>query len=241
MTALAAALTLGAALAAYVWAARRERARGRAWRGWRVASFAAGVTLLAAAAAPPLGAWAHHDPRGHVVRHLLLGMLAPLALVLAAPATLVLRALPVRAARRVTAVLRRPAAHRLAHPAAALALDVGALYLLYLTPLYALALRTPALHALVHLHFVVAGCLFAWATVGPDPAPRRPAAGVRLAAIGAAVAAHATLAKLMYAYGWPRGTPHGADELRAAAQLMYYGGDATELLLLVAFFWRRSR
>lgn len=47
----------------------------------------------------------------------------------------------------------------------------------------------------------------------------------------------------MYAYLMPRNTPHADDEIRSAAKLMYYGGDATELLILIALFsiWYKKR
>ncbi|MDQ3606961.1 MAG: cytochrome c oxidase assembly protein [Gemmatimonadota bacterium] len=235
-------LGMAGMLGAYLLAAARQRRLARGWSGWRTASFVVGIVMLAAAVSPPLTALAHHDLRGHMVQHLLLGMLAPLALVLAAPATLALRTLPVHAARRVSALLRWRPLHTIAHPVTALVLNVGGMYLLYLTPLYAATLTSPLLHGLVHLHFLAAGYLFAWAIAGPDPAPRRPRMRTRLAVLFVAMAAHSTLAKLMYAYGWPRGTPHGLDQIRAAAQLMYYGGDLAELLLAVALFatWYRA-
>lgn len=235
-------LMLAAMLGVYLVAAARQRRVARNWNGWRTASFVVGIVMLALAVSPPLTALAHHDLRGHMVQHLLLGMLAPLALVLAAPVTLALRTLTVHVGRRVSALLRSRPLHTIAHPVTALVLNVGGMYLLYLTPLYAATLTSPLLHGLVHLHFLAAGYLFAGAIAGLDPAPRRPGPRTRLAVLFIAIAAHSTLAKLMYAYGWPRGTPHDLDQIRAAAQLMYYGGDLAELLLAVALFasWYRA-
>jgi putative membrane protein len=234
-------LLLAAALGLYLAAAFRQR-HGKGWSAWRIASFAAGTALLAAAVAPPVSAWAHHDLRGHMAQHLLLGMFAPLALVLAAPVTLLLRTVPVSAGRRVARLLGSAPVRRLTHPATAVLLDVGALYLLYLTPLFAATLHSSVLHAVVHLHFFLAGSLLAWSIARPDPGPHRPPFRTRLLALLAAIAAHSTLAKLMYAYGWPRGTGFDLAEIRAAAQWMYYGGDLAELLLAVALFasWYRA-
>ncbi|PPK90810.1 putative membrane protein [Kineococcus xinjiangensis] len=232
------------ALALHRFLVRRRRHRlGRAWSRWRTASFATGVLLAVSAVSPPLARLAHDDLTGHVVQHLLLGMFAPLALVLAAPVTLLLGALRPRAGRRLGAVLGRRGVHVLSHPAVAAVLDVGGLYALHLTPLYALSLREPVLHVLVHAHFLLAGCLFAWAVAGPDPAPRRPGTAVRAGVLVLAVAAHSTLAKLLYAAGgrFPPGAGAGAAEVERAAQWMYYGGDVAELLLAVALFagWYR--
>jgi putative membrane protein len=240
--ALVAWTLLAAASVAYAMAARRAQRGRRGWSGWRIVSFVAGAVILAVAVSPPVAAWAHHDLRGHMTQHLLLGMIAPLGLVLAAPLTLVLREIPVPLARLATSALRSRPVRVATHPVTALLLDVGVLYLLFLTPLFAATLASPALHGVVHFHFFAAGSLFIWSIAGPDPVPHRPGFRTRLAALFVAIAAHSTLAKVMYAYGWPRGTDFPLHEVRAAAKLMYYGGDAAELLLAIALFaaWYRA-
>lgn len=175
------------------------------------------------------------DFRIHMVIHLLLGMIAPLGLVLAAPVTLTMRALPPAGARRLSRFLHSWFVRVVSHPVVAALLSVGAMYLLYMTPLDAFTLQSSGWSALVHWHFLAAGCLFVWAIAGPDPAPRRPSRLYRLVVLFLAVGAHATLGKLMYAYGWPRNV-HSVEDVQAGAQLMYYGGDVAELLLIIAFF-----
>ncbi|HYH11166.1 MAG TPA: cytochrome c oxidase assembly protein, partial [Thermomicrobiales bacterium] len=87
------------------------------------------------------------------------------------------------------------------------------------------------------------GYLFAWSIAGPDPAPGRPGLTTRLAVLVTSIAAHAYLGKTMYAHLFPRGTHYSADEIEAAAELMYYGGDLAELLLAAALFatWYQQR
>ncbi|GGL92712.1 hypothetical protein GCM10011594_10620 [Nakamurella endophytica] len=83
----------------------------------------------------------------------------------------------------------------------------------------------------------MAGCLFAWYLTGVDPAPRRPGAAVRLAVLVAAAAAHDVVAKL----AWARSLPAGAgspEQLRTAAELLYYGGTAVEALVAGAVMAR---
>jgi putative membrane protein len=229
-------LLLTGLLVTYLAAVMRLRGKSRTWRAGRIASFSIGIFLLAVAFVPPVSEFAHGSLRGHMVQHLLLGMFAPLGLVFGAPGTLLLRTVPVPTARRMVGLLRRYPLRLLTHPATAALLDIGGMYLLYLTPLYALALADSRLSMLVHLHFVAAGYLFTWAIAGPDPAPHRPGRWVRLAALFGATAAHAILSKLMYAYGFPRGTPDNPTDLEAAAQWMYYGGDLAEALLAGIFF-----
>lgn len=225
--------------AAYLGAARAQRRDGRGWAGSRIAFFCTGVLLLAVAVSPPMAAWAHHDLRGHAVQHLLIGMIAPLGLVLGAPVTLLLRTVSVRRARQVAGLLRTSPVRLISHPVTALLLNMGGMVLLYATPLFAATMQSHALHALVHMHFLAAGALFCWAVLaGPDPAPYAPGLPTRLGVLFVAMASHAVLGKLMYGYGWPRGTARSMEEIQAAAQLMYYGGDFAEVLLAIALFAR---
>ncbi|MFG3101942.1 cytochrome c oxidase assembly protein [Streptomyces sp. NPDC048182] len=247
LTVLPSALTLTALLAvgaAYLLAARRARRRNPAlgWSGLRTAAFLTGLALLGLALLPPLGPAAHGDVRGHMAQHMLIGMYAPLALVLAAPVTLLLRTLPPARARRLTALLHRAPARLLGHPATALALSTGTLGALYFTPLYDAAMGTPAGHGLMNAHFLLSGCLFVHAVAGPDPAPARPGVPARLGCLGAAIAGHALIAQAMYGGFFVR-VHAPVDQVRQAAEIMYYAGDLAELLLAAALVatWRPER
>jgi hypothetical protein len=61
------------------------------------------------------------------------------------------------------------------------------------------------IHAAVHLHMFLAGCLLNWAVIGIDPIRRRPGTRGKLAALFIEAAGHDTLAKLMYAWMLPAG------------------------------------
>jgi putative membrane protein len=232
-------VAVGAAV--YLAGVRAHRGR-RPWSGWRTASWLGGVALVAVAVSPAVGSLAD-EARGHMVQHLLLGMLGPLGLVMGAPITLLLGSAPAAVGRAVAGLLRTRPVHVVSHPVTAAALHVGGLFALYLTPLYAVSVRHEAVHVLVHVHFLVAGCLFAWAVAGPDPAPRRPGVGVRAVVLVLAAGAHSWLGKLLYARAGdlPPGAGHTAAEVEVAAQWMYYGGDLVEVLLAAALFaaWYR--
>lgn len=96
---------------------------------------------------------------------------------------------------------------------------------------------------LIHLHFLAACNLFTWSMIGPDPAPRRHGLRLRVIKLFISIAAHAYISKMMYAYIIPHNTPHTDNEIRSAAKWMYYGGDATELLILIVLFstWYQKR
>jgi putative membrane protein len=228
-------LALVVAAGLHVLALRRLHRRRRPWSRWRAAAFAAGLMAIAVALASPLAA---HDDRFpvHMAQHLLLGMLAPLALALAAPVALALRTLSPAPRRALVAVLHSRAARILMHPALAAAVFAAGPLLLYFTPLYDATARHPLLHELVHVHVLLAGCLFAWAFAGLDPVPRPGPTRRYVAALLFALAAHAAMAKLLYAgAGAVTASP---GEVRTGAQLMYYGGDVADVLLLTAFLGR---
>jgi cytochrome c oxidase assembly factor CtaG len=228
-------LGLAAVLAAgYRHAAALDR---RGWSPWRTASWLAGCAVLAGTTLV-----GHGDPRAHMTQHVLLGMLAPVGLVLGAPVTLLLRVAGPSLRRVIGRILASRPVHVLGHPVTAALLSTGGLYLVMLTPLYSAAEDRPWLHAALHLHYLAAGYLFAWAIAGPDPAPRRPGLATRLCVLAVAAGAHAFLAKYLYAEAGSLLPDEPAEAVRSAAQIMYYGGDAAELLLAIALFatWYRQ-
>lgn len=232
-----------AGLLAYLVAvAVRRRRIPRPWPAERTSAWAVGCALLVAAWSPlPVTG----DATRHVVQHLLLAMLAPLALVAAAPVTLLLGAASTPVRRVVGRVLGSTPVHVLTHPVSAAVLHVGGTAALYLTPLYALTTTSAPAHVLMHVHMLLAGCLFVWSLAGPDPAPRRPGTAVRLVVLVVAAGAHAALAKLLYAHAdrLPVGAGHSRADVESAAQWMYYGGDVAEVLLALAVLvsWYRAR
>jgi putative membrane protein len=233
-TLLPAAVPLLLALTYLHLAARaRRRNHAQGWNRWRTGLFLTGCVLLGLALLPPIASLAHHDFRGHMLQHLLIGMYAPLALVLGAPITLLLRNLPTTHARQLTTLLHSSPARLIANPATALLLSSGTLAALYFTPLYNTVAEQPTLHWLLHTHFLVSGSLFAWVIVGPDPAPRRPGVPTRLVVLGIAIAAHATISQLMYG-GFLINVHAPIHQVQGGAEIMYYGGDIAELLLAAA-------
>ncbi|MEV6549611.1 cytochrome c oxidase assembly protein [Streptomyces sp. NPDC051597] len=227
--ATAAVLALVAA-AGYLLAARRLRRRGDAWPWARDASFTAGQAglVLAALVTPPGGEFT-----AHMVQHLVIGMVAPLLLVLGRPVTLVLRAVPAGAVRRgLRGVVRSRPLGLLFLPPVAAVLDVGGLWLLYRTALFSRLHDHPWLHAAVSVHVLAAGLLFTFAVCRLDPVRHRHGLPLRAATLVAAATAHAVLAKTLYGAS-PPGTAFSGHDLARAAETMYYGGDLVEIALAV--------
>ena len=153
----------------YAIGVRRLAERGRRWPPARSAAFAGGLLLVIVLATQ--SGLAQYDRTLfslHVVQHMLLGMVAPLLLVLGAPVTLALQACRRPAQQRLLRVLHSRPFTVVTHPAVVWVLFGGTLVALYFTGLYELSLRNDAVHALVHAHFVVVGFLFMGYVVGID-------------------------------------------------------------------------
>ena len=187
-------ISLVVAAALYVWASTRLRRRGDEWSiGRDVAFVAGGLGTIALATLWWLGAYDDTLFWVHMSQHMLLSMVAPIFLALGAPVTLALRTLPVGGRRRLTAVLHSLPAKIVMNPLVGFALLFGTPFVLYFTGLYAATLRDDLLHNLLHLHFVVAGCVFFWPLIGIDPVPGRLSHPIRLLLLFVTLPAHAWL------------------------------------------------
>jgi putative copper resistance protein D len=177
----------------YLVGVQRLAARGRSWPRARSVSFAAGLIVIVLATQSGLARYDRVLFSLHIAQHLLLGMVAPVLLVLGAPVTLALQAGHRTAQTRVLRVLHsRPVAIG-THPLVVWILFGGTLVVLYFTGLYELSLRNDWVHVLLHVHFVVVGCLFMAYVVGVDPLPRALGYGARILFVAVVLPFHAFL------------------------------------------------
>jgi len=226
-------ILVGLAALGYLALALRQHASPRGWSWWRTALFLSGSGVLALGLLPQILPYPVGDFRKHMLEHLILGMIAPLGLIMAAPMTLVLRTVPTRVGRAISHFLQSRVLQIVANPVSALLLNLGGMAALYFTPLYMAMMMHPALHYAVHFHFLAAGCLYTWVIAGPDPAPHRPSVPARLVVLGVAVVLHSVLSQMLYA-GLFVSISVAANQLQRGAELMYYGGDISEMLLAFA-------
>lgn len=225
----------------YVAGAAGLRGRGDRWPPCRDGACCLGGAALCAAVAQP---WPGGPFTAHMAGHLATGMVAPFLFACARPVTLALRALPVAPRRGLKAVLSSPPVRAVTWAPVAAVLDVGGLWLLYRTPLFAAAHHRPWLDTLVQAHVFVAGLLFSVSVLALDPVHgRRRATWPRAATLVLASGAHGILAKSLYAQGVSGDAPFAAHDVRAGAVLMYYGGDVVELALaaVIGLRWLRSQ
>lgn len=158
----------------YWWGVRILRRRGDRWPVGRTLSFVV-VGMGAFAFATMSGIAAYDDTliSVHMVQHMVLSMVVPLALALGAPVTLALRTLPATPRRWLLAVLHSRVARVLSFPPLTLMLYVASPWALYFTGWYDASLSSDVVHELMHFHLVAVGALFFWPLMGIDPLPGR--------------------------------------------------------------------
>ncbi|HEV8176041.1 MAG TPA: cytochrome c oxidase assembly protein [Actinoplanes sp.] len=168
------AVFLLVAAASYGYGVYRLRLRGDHWPPGRTVAFVLGG-LGSIAAVTVTGIEAYDDTllSVHMVQHMVLSMVGPIFLALGAPVTLALRTLPPDPRKVMLAVLHSRVVKVLTFPLVAFALFIANPFILYFTNVYRLTLEHEWLHELVHVHFVVTGCLFFWPLLGLDPLPNR--------------------------------------------------------------------
>ena len=172
--------------------------RGDKWPVGRTVAFALGIAATNFATSGGLGLYAQFSFSYHMMSHMVLGMIAPIGLVLGAPMTLALRTLPQgrnseeRGVRgSLLAALHSKIGVIYTNPIVALAIFDGSLFALYFTDLFAVLMQSHVGHLFMSLHFLAAGFLFFFIIIGVDPNPRRVHHLVQIVILFAAMSIHA--------------------------------------------------
>ena len=195
--ALTLALLILAALL-YLKGVRIMRKRGDKWPIGRTTSFLIGLLIINYAVNGAIGVYAHFGFSYHMIEHMILGMIAPIALVLGAPITLALRTLPMGRSSEeegprniLIRFLHSRYAKFMTNPVVALSIFDGSLFVLYFTGLFGTLMGSHLGHLFMNFHFLLAGALFFHVIVGVDPNPNRPPNVVRMVILFAAMSIHA--------------------------------------------------
>jgi putative membrane protein len=220
--ALAAVVLIAAAYAAA--APRFDASRAR------IASFAAGLTLIAAAVVTPLHALSFHLLSMHLLQNVVLAEWAPVLLVAGIPPGL------------AAALGRNGAVRLLTFAPVALLLWLGTYFTWHVPAIYDTALRHP--HSLLHAEhasYVLAGCLLWWPVV--HDAPHRLPTGARAGYLFAAFVLASPLGLLLallpnpvydfYQHGRVWGLSQIADQQLAGATMV---GEQS-LVFFAGFAW----
>jgi putative copper resistance protein D len=183
---------------------------------------------------------------------MVLSMVAPVFLALGAPVTLGLRTLPPRGRRALLALLHSRPARVLTFPPVGWLMFVGTPFALYFSGWYPATLEHAWLHQLLHLHFLLVGCLFFWPLIGLDPVPGRVPHPLRFLLVFGSVPIHAILGVTIMSMSELIAGAHylglgltWSDPLsdqRVGGGLLWASGDLVGLLMLgvVVAQWMRA-
>ncbi|WP_223592620.1 cytochrome c oxidase assembly protein [Neobacillus bataviensis] len=222
-------------LVVYIFASFRSNRHFKRWPLYRSISWGLGILCITVIVIGPLANRAHMDFTAHMLGHLLLGMAAPLLIVLSAPMTLVMRNLHVKRARQLSKILKSYPVRILSDPMFASLINVGGLWVLYTTDLYSAMHHNIVLYFFIHLHVFLAGFVFTAAFISIDPTPHRTNFIYRAIILVLSFASHGILSKYIYA-----NPPLGVTKTQAemGSMLMYYGGDAIDIVLIYILCWQ---
>ena len=234
------------------------RRRGDRWPWGRTLAFVGlGMGAFLVATASGLARYDTTLLSVHMVQHMVLSMLVPLALALGAPVTLALRTLPAPPKRWLLVVLHSRLVRVLSFPPLAFALYVLSPWALYFTGWYEASLRSAYVHEMMHVHLVAVGALFFWPLMGIDPVPGRVSYPFRVLLTVLTLPFHAFLGVTimgqseLLAGDWylalregPMGVwlPDAYDDQHVAGGILWASGDLIGLAFFAVLFtqWVRS-
>lgn len=242
----------------YLLGVRAMRRRGDRWPPARTLAFVGvGMGAFLFATASGLARYDTTLLSVHMVQHMILSMVVPLALALGAPVTLALRTLPARPRRWLLAALHSRFATVLSFAPLAFALYVVSPWALYFSPWYEASLRSAYVHEMMHVHLVLVGSLFFWPLMGLDPVPGRVGWPFRLLLVMMTLPFHAFLGvtimgqSSLIAGDWylalregPMSSwlPDAMDDQHTAGGILWATGDLIGLMFFAVLFvqWVRS-
>jgi cytochrome c oxidase assembly factor CtaG len=242
----------------YLWGTYVLRRRGDRWPVGRTIAFVlVGMGMFYFATASGLGTYDDTLISVHMVQHMILSMLVPMALALGAPVTLALRTLPASPRRWLLVVLHSRVAKVLTFPPLTFALFVISPWALYFSGWYPATLDSAYLHEMMHIHLVLVGCLFFWPIIGIDPIPGKVSYPARMLMVVLTLPFHAFLGVTIMSeediiggshyqdlHRGPMGSwlPAPIDDQHLAGGILWGSGDIVALVLFAVLFaqWVRA-
>ncbi len=214
--------------------------RNGSMSAWRLGAWCGGVLAVLASVTPAMESWAQRSFAGHMVQHLMMIAIAAPLLVVADPirAAGALGLRPARVTPRERAVRRW---WRSSGAIVSAGLFVAVLVMTHLTAIYDAALTNRAVHDLEHIAYV-ASAVALWVALRGSA---RRAAPARIGAVFGVSAGTALVgvvllsasSPLVATYEATQGSGPALHDQRVAASLMWIGGMATTLPLLLVAVW----
>lgn len=232
-----------AAIVLYAWGVRSHNGRfpQRRIARWRIACYIAGTAAMTTVLLPPFDAAADASFTAHMLEHIVMLLIGPPLVLLGSPLLVLMTATPVRFARRLARSINSAPGRVLFAPVTGWIVYASVLWGVHFSPIYEIALTTPAVHVAEHALFIAAALLF-WGTVVQDAyAPHPVAYPVRMfllffaipqgAFLGFALGSSRTPLYPYYVHRWGSSALAVADQHQAGDLLWIAGG----FLLFVAF------
>lgn len=191
------------AAALYAVGVIKVKQRGGEWPIGRTICWMIGIGLVIWTTNAGISVYAQVSVGLHMLQHMTMTMLAPIALVLGAPATLALRALkPSTTGERgprewLVWFLHSWITRILTNPVYVFFVYVLGLYGLYMTGLFGYLMGSHLGHIVMEAHFIISGYLFYWVLIGIDPRPRPLPYWGRLVLLLLALAVHGFFAVIL--------------------------------------------
>jgi cytochrome c oxidase assembly factor CtaG len=217
----------------------------RPWPAWRTVSFVAGLGVIAIATQSSVGAYDDVLFWMHMWQHLLLLMVAPPLLLIGQPITLVLHATRNPVHTRVKQLVRSRAVTAVTFPLVGVAVYIVTVVATHLTGFMNLVLTHPVLHDTEHGLYLSAGYLYFLPLLGREPIRWRLSFPTKLFLLVLAmpvdtftgVVLSQANRELFPAYAGRRDWgPSLVGDLHAGGAVMWIGGDAIMLVMVIALF-----
>lgn len=239
---LTAALLL--VLAGYGLGVRRAARRGLPWPLGRTLLFASGVVVVGVCLQSSLEVYGMVLGWAHMVQHLLMIMVAPALLVSGRPARLTTAASGRAGGEVMLRVMRSWPVSAVTHPLVVAALYSATIVATHLTSLMSTVMRSSSAHAVEMAVYLVVGYLFFLPIFGDEPIRWRLSHGGRLALVLLTMPVDTfTGVALMFTSAVPGATMMRpawsgsmAGTMRTAGAVMWVGGDAIMLVMMLLVF-----
>ncbi len=234
----------------YLWGVWRVGSRhpARPWPWWRTWLFVSGLAVIVVATQSGIGAYDDVLFWDHMIQHLLLIMVAPPLLVLSQPITLLLHASRNPLHTWVKRAVRSRVAAFLTWPPFTIAAYAATIVGTHLTSAMSVVMTDPLAHDAEHALYLLVGYLFFLSILGHEPIRWRIPYPMRILALIVIMPVD-TFTGLVLGYsntgmaGMMRRSwgPSPVDDVHLGGAVMWIGGDAIMLVLIMMVFAAWSR